>query len=119
MNGKGLIFYKRVIKVFFEDKKNTGDIDVLAELAGEVGLNSDQFKAAMKERQFETIHKKGLLDVCRDPNVQGVPTMYIGNKIVQGYHKFEALEKLINEQIKNLAAPQVISEGVSCKLEGC
>src|SRR5262245_52335488 len=43
-HGKGNEYNDRVLKAFFVEDQNIGDIGVLAKLAGKVGLNQQEFE---------------------------------------------------------------------------
>jgi predicted DsbA family dithiol-disulfide isomerase len=70
---------ERLLKAYFTEGKNVGDVPTLANLAKEIGLNKDEALKALKEKQFtdevvqdiERAHKIG---------VEGVPFFLINNK---------------------------------------
>jgi predicted DsbA family dithiol-disulfide isomerase len=47
---KGNEYNHRVLKAFFVEGQDTGQIDVLTKLAGEVGLNEKEFEEALRTR---------------------------------------------------------------------
>jgi 2-hydroxychromene-2-carboxylate isomerase len=49
--GKGNDYNHRVLEAFFVEGKDTGQIDVLTRLAGEVGLNEKEFEEALRTPQ--------------------------------------------------------------------
>jgi predicted DsbA family dithiol-disulfide isomerase len=42
--GKGNEYNKRILRAFFQEEQNIGEIDILTKLAGEVGLNEAEYR---------------------------------------------------------------------------
>jgi len=70
---------ERLLKAYFIEGQNVGDISTLSELASDIGLNQKQVKEVLSEKKFtdevvqdiERAHKIG---------VQGVPFFLVNNK---------------------------------------
>ncbi|WP_301950644.1 DsbA family protein [Bacillus sp. V59.32b] len=100
-NGKGNEYVEAVLKEFWEQGKDIGNIDVLSDTAASVGLNRDEFKKALSERKYEMHHKQALKHAYYDAQITAVPTFFIGNRRVQGLHTQEALERILDEEAAN------------------
>jgi predicted DsbA family dithiol-disulfide isomerase len=50
--GKGNEYNHRVLQAFFVEGQDIGSIDVLTRLAGEVGLNGNEFEEALRTRKL-------------------------------------------------------------------
>lgn len=81
---------------YFVDCRNVGDIDVLVEVAGSVGLPTDEARAVLEERRF-----KDAVDAdwakSHQYGVTGVPTFVAGGYGVVGAQPCAALERLIGQ----------------------
>src|SRR4051812_11938994 len=58
--GKGNDYNHRVLTAFFVEARDIGDVGVLTELAGEVGLDAKEFGEALRARRYEEAHRRAL-----------------------------------------------------------
>lgn len=88
---------ERLLKAYFTEGKNVGDVSTLAELAGEIGLDTNEAMKVINEKQFtdevlkdvERAHKIG---------VQGVPFFLINNKYgLSGAQPIEVFIEALNK----------------------
>ncbi|HDK7157264.1 DsbA family protein [Clostridium sporogenes] len=101
-HGKGDEYIKRVFKGFFQEELDIGKIEILANLSEEIGLNKEEFIKVLKNRKHKDKQEKALKHAYEEANITAVPTMIIGDEVVQGNTSKENLEKIINKQlIKN------------------
>ncbi|KEJ03263.1 hypothetical protein N496_01485 [Clostridium botulinum A2B3 87] len=101
-HGKGDEYIKRVFKRFFQEELDIGKIEILANLSEEIGLNKEEFIKVLKNRKYKDKQEKALKHAYEEANITAVPTMIIGDEVVQGNTSKESLEKIINKQlIKN------------------
>ncbi|MBU5301055.1 DsbA family protein [Clostridium sporogenes] len=101
-HGKGDEYIKRVFKGFFQEELDIGKIEILAKLSEEIGLNKEEFIKVLKNRKYKDKQEKALKHAYEEANITAVPTMIIGDEVVQGNTSKESLEKIINKQlIKN------------------
>lgn len=84
----------RVLRAFFQKDLNIGDIDVLARIAGEVGLDSDDFRAALVERRHAEAHRAALAQAGAD-DITSVPTVMFGGRRLPGVPSRAQLDDLI------------------------
>jgi 2-hydroxychromene-2-carboxylate isomerase len=59
-HGKGNEYNHRVLKAFFVEGQDIGQIDVLTTLAGEVGLDQSGFEEALRTRKYQQAHQQAL-----------------------------------------------------------
>jgi predicted DsbA family dithiol-disulfide isomerase len=59
-HGKGNDYNHRVLRAFFVEGQDIGQIDVLTKLAGEVGLNEKEFEEALRSRKYRVAHQQAL-----------------------------------------------------------
>lgn len=113
--GKGKEYNDRIYEAFFKEEQNIGEIDVLAKLAVEVGLNGEAFKEALETRKYKDVQREALRHAYEDAKVKVVPTFIIGNKRIEGYTDKETFEKAINDEY----AKDIASKGYGvCSIDG-
>jgi predicted DsbA family dithiol-disulfide isomerase len=89
----------RVLKAFFEEGQDIGQIDVLTKLAGELGLNEQGFKEALRARKYRGAHQQALRHAYEEAGVTGVPMFVIGSQVLTGLQSRETLEAGIEEEL--------------------
>ena len=99
-HGKGNEYNHRVLKAFFVEGQDIGQIDVLTKLAGEVGLNEKEFEEALRNREYRQAHEQALRHAYEEAGVTGVPTFVIGRQVLTGLQNQETLEAVIEEERK-------------------
>ncbi|AIK36574.1 DSBA-like thioredoxin domain protein [Bacillus pseudomycoides] len=115
--GKGNEYQHRVFTAFFQEERNIGEIEVLVEIAGEVGLNQEAFRAALENHTYKAAHEKAVHHAYYEQGVQAVPTFIIGNSVVQGVRDKKTLEAVIEQELKKETT--TLSEGMTCNIDGC
>lgn len=96
-HGKGNEYNHRVLTAFFVEGRDIGDIDVLAVIAGEVGLDRTAFETALRERTYREVHRRALRHAYEEAGVTGVPLFVIGDRVLSGLQDKETLEAVIEE----------------------
>ncbi|MCB8925338.1 MAG: DsbA family oxidoreductase [Ardenticatenaceae bacterium] len=89
--GVGEAYHNAMFRTYWQDAKNIEDVDVLAEVATAVGLNRDEFLAALDDPQYQNAM---LADVQQafQYGLSGVPAMVYNNKyLVTGAQPYELL----------------------------
>lgn len=97
-HGKGNEYNHRVLAAFFVESQDIGDIGVLTKLAGEVGLNEQEFEEALKSRKYREAHQRTLRHAY-EAAVTGVPMFVIGNQVLTGLQSRETLEAVIEGEL--------------------
>ena len=98
-HGKGNEYTHRVLTAFFVESQDIGDIGVLTKLAGEVGLNEQEFEEALKRRTYREAHQRALRHAYEEAGVTGVPMFVIGDQALTGLQDRETLEAVIEEEL--------------------
>ena len=96
--GRGSEYNHRVLEAFFVEGRDIGDIGVLTELAGEVGLDRVAFAEALKTRKYREAHRRALRHAYEEAGVSGVPMFGIGDQALTGLQSREALEAAIEQE---------------------
>ena len=92
--GVGEAFHDAVFRAYWQDAQNIEDLDVLAELATAVGLDRDQFLAALDDPHYQGAM---LADVQQafQFGLGGVPALVYNNKyLVSGAQPYELLAEV-------------------------
>ena len=83
---------------FFRENQDIGDIDVLTQLAGEMGLNGKEYRESLVTRKYKEAHQKALQDANEEAEITAVPTFIIGDTKVAGIRSKETLEQIIDDE---------------------
>jgi predicted DsbA family dithiol-disulfide isomerase len=93
-HGTGTEYNDRVLRGFFVEGLDIGRPDVLAQLAGEVGLDAAAFRTALDERRYRDAHRAALRH-AHELGITGVPAFEIGGQLLVGVQSKDALEAAI------------------------
>ena len=99
-HGKGNDYNHRVLKAFFVEDQDIGSINVLTRLAGEVGLDENEFGEALRSRKYREAHQRALRHAYQEAGVTGVPMFVIGEQVLTGLQDRETLKAVIEEERK-------------------
>jgi predicted DsbA family dithiol-disulfide isomerase len=99
--GKGNEYNHRVLEAFFVEGLDIGRVDVLTTLAGEVGLDRQEFEHALRTRKYRQAHRQALRHPYEEAGVTGVPMFVIGSRVLTGLQHRENLEAVIEEEMKD------------------
>lgn len=108
-----------LFQAHFIDGKNIADVNVLVEIAENLGLNTTEVRNVLTTDALDYDVQQDILE-ARNIGVSGVPFFVLNNKYaVSGAQPVdlfvEALTQTFNETVTN-AKPQ---EGDSCSVDGC
>lgn len=118
-HGKGNEYNDRLLRAFFQEEQNIGDIAVLTELAGEVGLDKNEYRSALENRTYKEAHQKALEHVYHTENITAVPTFVIGSTKLAGMRSKETFEQVIEQEKKKQKKVTLLMDGMSCDINGC
>jgi predicted DsbA family dithiol-disulfide isomerase len=118
-HGKGDAYNHRMLNAFFLEELDIGNIDVLTKLAGEIGLSEVEYRQALETRKYKEAHKQALEQAYQEAGITSVPTMVIGKTVLQGVRSKEALEQVIEREMKSQVTLLSFGKGMVCGPEGC
>jgi len=98
-HGKGNEYNHRVLRAFFVEGQDIGDVAVLTGLAGEVGLDENQFEQALRTRKYREVHQRALRHAYEEAGVTSVPMFVIGGRTLTGLQDKETLEAVIESEL--------------------
>jgi predicted DsbA family dithiol-disulfide isomerase len=93
---KGNEYNDRILRAFFQEEQDIGNLDALVKLAGEIGLDETDFRNALVSHKFRETHQQAL-NHAQEIGVEAVPTFIIGNRVLTGVQDRETLERAIEE----------------------
>ncbi len=92
---KAEAYNERVLKAFFQEDLNIGDVEVLTKLASEIGLPAAEFRQALIERSYKVTHQQALKHAYKEVGVTSVPTLVIEGQVLPGIPRKEKLQQAI------------------------
>ncbi len=111
-HGKAADYNHRMFTAFFQDERDIGKPEVLAQCAEEVGLDAAQFRAALDQGAYR-VECGNLLHFTREVwGVNSVPTFVLnGRTAIPGMLPKEALVQVLREQAATAGvSPEVTGE---------
>lgn len=93
--GLGNEYCRRVMKAYFSEERDIGSETVLAELAGEIGLDPALFLEAIKDGTYTQRQREAVRYARQTVKVEVVPTIPLPGGRVQGF--FPSGEELVRQ----------------------
>jgi len=103
-HGKADEYNDAVFRAFFQQSRDIGRIDVLADIAKEVGLDPEQFRAALEQGTYRDRVQQLLRTAYEQVGVTAVPTMIIGRQRLEGLYPAETMRQVIESELAHEAA---------------
>lgn len=100
--GKGKEYNNRVFQAFYQEERNIGQIEVLKKLAGEIGLDEDDFEKTVLNGKYKELQKQMLKHAYEEADINVVPTFVIGDTVMQGFNNREDFERVIERELKKV-----------------
>jgi predicted DsbA family dithiol-disulfide isomerase len=97
--GKGDEYNDAVFRAFFQQSRDIGRIDVLADIANEVGLDPEQFLGALERGAYRDRVQQLLQTAYERMRVTAVPTMIIGRQRLEGLYPAETIRQVIESEL--------------------
>jgi predicted DsbA family dithiol-disulfide isomerase len=89
-----------VMKAFFQQNQDIGDLDILTTIAAGVGLDLSEFEQALEVGTYAERHQALLRQAYEDEGVTGVPLFMIGNRVLMGLQSREAIETTVDKELE-------------------
>lgn len=112
-HGKGNEYNDHMLRAFFQRGLDIGNLKVLTMLAGEVGLDQDEYRHALETRKYKEAHQQALYHAYNEVDITAVPTFIVGDRVVPWMRSKEALEQIILSEMDDP------NEGMSCGVDRC
>ena len=116
--GKGEEYNELMYRAYFIDELDIGDMAVLVKLAESLGLNGEDYKAAVLSGKYSELEQAACDHARNVLEIKGVPSIYInGEKIaLKAFDKEEMIEILQNEERRKEGGATVVCNGDSCTM---
>lgn len=101
-HGKACEYTHRMFTAFFQEELDIGDVGMLTKLAGELGLNREDFQEALLTRRYRDLHRQALRHAYQEARISAVPTFVIGNRVIRGLPAKEDLKRFIEQAVSGL-----------------
>jgi predicted DsbA family dithiol-disulfide isomerase len=102
-DGKATEMVERILRAYFTEGQNIGDVKTLANLAVEVGIDAQKAKAFLLSdegiQEVKELKKQAIAQ-----NIHSVPTIRIGKEILVGAQSVDVLLAAMHYAINELAA---------------
>ena len=95
----GEAIHDALYRAYFVDAINIGDVNELVKVAESVGLNGEQARKVIDEREFEAMVDEDW-QRSRAHGVTGVPTFFANDLVVVGCQPYETLEKFVQHLLE-------------------
>lgn len=99
--GVGDEYTEAVLRAFFQRDEDVGSVKTLARIAGEVGLNPQEYLAALDSDAYARRHDAAL-DLARQIGIQAVPTTLVGDQLISGMTDVGRMRAAIRNARTNL-----------------
>lgn len=95
-----------VLRAFFQQDRDIGDLEVLIELAVGAGLDAREARAALESDAYAARHREALRHANEDMAITSVPTIVVGEQIFRGTPPLKALRQALDELEANQCTDQ-------------
>ncbi len=113
--GRGDAYNDLVYEAYFIHEQDIGRIDVLASLAGQAGLDSADFIAALERGQYALAEKNAVNYTRNVLQIKQVPTIFInGQPVTLRNYTVEEMAGILRNEAEQSDAP-----AFSCSEDGC
>ena len=87
-------YHDAVFAAQFQEQKNINDINVLTELAVQIGLDQEEFRKALLTRKYEQAVLRDV-EEAHQLGIQSVPCYIVNGRALYGAQSYETLERLL------------------------
>ncbi|MDR7071897.1 DsbA family oxidoreductase [Fictibacillus barbaricus] len=99
--GKEKEYAHRVFARFYQEGQDIGQIEVLRNIAEEVGLDGEAFEKSLRLREFSDEREAYLRKAHEEDGITAVPTLYIGDRVLKGLHPQANIERALRGAIRD------------------
>ncbi|MBV9011770.1 MAG: DsbA family oxidoreductase [Pseudonocardiales bacterium] len=97
-HGLGQRYTERIFRAFFVMQRDIGRPEVLTSVAAELGLDADDFRAALDSGRYAQAHQQALRR-AHELEITTVPTLLVKGQRLEGVPSAEALHRLLNDVV--------------------
>ncbi len=94
---KGEAFHKAAMNAYWQEARSIDDLNVLKEIADNVGLNVEQFETALQDPHFDA-EVSADVELAHEYGLNGVPALIFENKyLVSGAQPYDMLKRVVEK----------------------
>ncbi|WP_066944026.1 DsbA family oxidoreductase [Streptomyces lushanensis] len=114
-HGKAAEYTPRVLRAFFQENRHIGRLDVLTDIASELGLDEAGFTEALTAGAYTETHQEALR-TAKAYRISVAPTIIIGER-----HRIEGVPAVaeIRKAVLDTQAERAVAGGTACGPGGC
>jgi predicted DsbA family dithiol-disulfide isomerase len=93
----GLAYHEAIMRAYWQEGRDIGDRNVLADIAESIGLLRDEYLSALDDPSFDA-QVQADIDIARAYGLNGVPALIFDNRYaVSGAQPADVLLRVINQ----------------------
>jgi predicted DsbA family dithiol-disulfide isomerase len=89
----------RMFTAFFQDGRNVGDINVLREIAQELGMDPKEFRTVLETGHYRERHLAALRHATEDMQITAVPTFAVNGHVLRGLPSSSQLQQFLSQAV--------------------
>jgi predicted DsbA family dithiol-disulfide isomerase len=94
----GQRYTERIFRAFFVQQRDIGQLDVLTDVAAQLGLHADDFRVALETGRYAAVHQRALRR-AHELNITVVPTILINGRRLEGVPSARGLHQLLDAAV--------------------
>ena len=103
--GQGPAYHRALMQAYWVDGRDIGDLEVLAELAVDVGLDRVAYLSALDDTRYDA-QVQADIDLARDYGLNGVPAMVLADRyLISGAQPYPVLAQATTQVLGELSKP--------------
>ncbi|MGH3903086.1 MAG: DsbA family oxidoreductase [Pseudonocardiaceae bacterium] len=95
-HGLGQRYTERIFRAFFVEQRDIGQPGVLADIAGELGLDAGEFRSALDAGRYADLQQQALRR-AKELQITAVPTFIVEGRRLEGMPSAESLHGLLDD----------------------
>ena len=95
-HGKFMEFHHAAYKAYWDDGKDLGQLDVLAEVARSVSLDAEEMIECLETHEFSS-RVMGQYQEALQHGIRGIPTFVVGNLMFTGAHPYDIFKSAMSQ----------------------
>jgi predicted DsbA family dithiol-disulfide isomerase len=100
--GLGHAFSMRALSAFFQEEKDIGNLEVLADIGAEVGLEREAVLHALADGTYRERHREALRHAREDMVITSVPTIVVGKQVFSGVPSPGELRRAVDQLTREI-----------------
>ncbi len=98
--GKFMEFHHAAYRAYWEEGKDLGQLDVLAEVAQSVSLDADEMLQCLETHEYSNTVTSQYQEALQH-GIRGIPTFVVGNLLFTGAHPYDIFKSAINQYLSS------------------